>query len=240
MFRCSSDPQLLKFCGRPDQLTPLAWVKNVFGYGKPFDRHDWTILRSDNTQVRYVIDYYFDEEKSKEDEVPELHSASSVKSISMYARPAVDSIESLIDRIKFPVLSAVKEQKEANLLAARSKLIDKNNHRTSDDPAAAPLSVEEVGQTFAKVKSSCQKALQNVKTCTDEVTCTAAATALQLCMGNIICKPEATKFTKALDAGDDKQIETAFEAMNKSLESFQERSAAAMQEQAAREAAAKN
>eukprot|EP00656_Telonema_subtile_P002807 TRINITY_DN11283_c0_g1_i2.p2 TRINITY_DN11283_c0_g1~~TRINITY_DN11283_c0_g1_i2.p2 ORF type:complete len:115 (+),score=23.45 TRINITY_DN11283_c0_g1_i2:132-476(+) len=56
------DVTLLKFIGRPDELTPIAWVKSWIGYGMPFDRHDWTIDRN-GTEVRYVIDYYYDETK---------------------------------------------------------------------------------------------------------------------------------------------------------------------------------
>lgn len=230
-----STPKLLKFCGRPDKLTPLAWVKQMLGYGTPFDRHDWTILRSDNTQARYVIDYYFDEEKSAEDEVPALHSAKSVKSISMYARPALDSVEAVVDRIKYPLVG-VMQRFEAPDVAQRAKLIEPQAEERSKNP---PLSVEEVESTFAKVKESCKKNLDNVKSCKSEIECSQAATALQLCMANIICPGEAAKFKKVLETGDDTQVEAAFESVSSCLEDFQERSATAMREQAMREAAAR-
>ena len=80
-------PRLLKFTGRPSDLSPKARLYLLLGkvfpesYNTepPFDRHDWTVLRknssffSDNTtqpgnedevnkgdwkEVRYVIDYY--------------------------------------------------------------------------------------------------------------------------------------------------------------------------------------
>ncbi|RLN70415.1 hypothetical protein BBJ28_00004999 [Nothophytophthora sp. Chile5] len=228
--------RLLKFCGRPDKLTPIAWAKRLVGYGKPFDRHDWTVLRSDNTEVRYVIDYYFDDDKGAQDEVPELHSADKVKSISMYARPAVDSFDALVDRIKFPMLGFFNGLKGPDL-AARSALVERAQQ---DKDAAKPLSAQEVEQTFAKIKDSCKNCMQEVKTCSDEVQCSQAAMALQLCMGRIICPPEAAKFTKALETGEEAGIEAAFETMNTGLELFQERSANAMREQAARESAAKN
>ncbi|KAF1794218.1 Cytochrome c/c1 heme-lyase [Phytophthora cactorum] len=212
--------KLLKFCGRPDKLTPIAWIKSMLGYGEPFDRHDWTVQRSDNTQVRYVIDYYFDDEKSAQDEVPELHSENKVKSISMYARPAVDSVGALVDRIKFPVIGFVNGLKE-------------------DKDAPEPLSVEEVEQTFAKVKDTCKGCMQEIRTCSNEVQCSQAAMALQLCMGRIICPPQAAAFTKALEGGDEAAVEAAFDTMNSSLEQFQERGASAMQEQAVRESLAK-
>lgn len=228
-----SDPKLLKFCGRPDDLTPIAWVKNLLGFGKPFDRHDWTIQRSDDTKVRYVIDYYFDDEKTAEDKVPELHSATSVKSISMYARPAVDSLADLVDRVRFPVLGFMKGMQEPDI-AARSALVEK----AQEKEVIETLTVQEVEQTFAKIKESCKNCFVDVKTCQSEVDCSQAATMLQLCMGQIICPPQADKFKQALKTGDEAHIESAFEAMNSSLEHFQERSATAMREQASREAAA--
>lgn len=234
--RPDSNAKLLKFMGRPDDLTPIAWVKSMLGYGKPFDRHDWTVLRSDNTQVRYVIDYYFDDDKASEDKVPELHSATSVKSISVFARPAIDSLDTLIDRIKYPLVSFVNGLKGPDL-EARAKLIEK---AAADNEPLPPLSAQEVEQTFNKIKDSCKNCLMEVKTCNSEFACSQAATALQLCMGMIVCPPEAAQFSKALESGSDKSIEATFEAMNNSIEVFQERSAAAMREQAAREAAAKN
>lgn len=227
--------KLLKFCGRPDNLTPIAWAKSMLGYGKPFDRHDWTILRSDNTQVRYVIDYYFDDEKSAHDQVPDLHSENEVKSISMYARPAVDSVGALIDRLKFPITTFVNGLKGPDL-AARAALVESVHE---DKEALESLSVEEIQQTFAKIKNSCKSCMQEVKTCSNEVHCSQAALALQLCMGRIICPLQAAAFSKALQKGDETAVESAFNAMNNSLEHFQERGANAMQEQAVRESLTK-
>jgi len=63
-------PQLVRFMGRPGDLTPKAqflqtmgwmWPKK-FGGEPPFDRHDWFVRRhlpdGKAEEVRYVIDYY--------------------------------------------------------------------------------------------------------------------------------------------------------------------------------------
>ena len=96
-------PKLLKFIGRPADLSPKARIKHVlFQYPLPFDRHDWTILRYDGTQVRYVIDYYFDESQashSPDSALPSLHDRHSVKSILVDVRPALDSVSNLFQRI---------------------------------------------------------------------------------------------------------------------------------------------
>lgn len=39
------EPKLLRFLGRPDDLSPKARLKMLFGYPAPFDRHDWTVDR---------------------------------------------------------------------------------------------------------------------------------------------------------------------------------------------------
>ena len=64
------DPSLVRFMGRPDEMTPKARMLQVLGWlypakyntEAPFDRHDWYIRRFDSAGVeserRYVIDYY--------------------------------------------------------------------------------------------------------------------------------------------------------------------------------------
>ena len=56
-------PKLMRFLGRPHDLSPAARFASWFGKPLPFDRHDWYIDRC-GQEVRYVIDFYFDEEKA--------------------------------------------------------------------------------------------------------------------------------------------------------------------------------
>ncbi|KAI0382238.1 cytochrome c/c1 heme-lyase [Hypomontagnella monticulosa] len=62
-------PSLVRFQGRPKDMTPKAamfqvmgWIyPGAFGTEPPFDRHDWYVSREINGQrkeIRYVIDYY--------------------------------------------------------------------------------------------------------------------------------------------------------------------------------------
>lgn len=92
-------PRLLKFQGRPNDLSPRAHMLQVLGriypskYGTqaPFDRHDWTVLRpvdnGDWQKVRYVIDYYAGPDT--EDGMP---------SFILDVRPALDSVQAGVDR----------------------------------------------------------------------------------------------------------------------------------------------
>ena len=85
------NPMLLRFRGRPDDLSPLAMVRKLFGGGVPFDRHDWYVDRC-GREVRYVIDYYFHEDK-----------AGSPGQFDLVVRPAADTFESVMDRVKMQV-----------------------------------------------------------------------------------------------------------------------------------------
>ena len=50
-------PRLVRFTGRPGDLSPKARLLNLLGYARPFDRHDWVVDRC-GQEVRYVIDFY--------------------------------------------------------------------------------------------------------------------------------------------------------------------------------------
>lgn len=97
------ESKLLKFMGRPSDLSPKAIVKHyLFGHPLPFDRHDWTVIRKDGTEVRYVIDYYYDESRASEtpeSAMPALNDHEAVKSILVDVRPAVDSVEAALGRV---------------------------------------------------------------------------------------------------------------------------------------------
>ena len=58
-----SQPHAPPFPRPTDDLSPLAWTRYLLTGQKPFDRHDWYVDRN-GKQVRYVIDYYFNEDKA--------------------------------------------------------------------------------------------------------------------------------------------------------------------------------
>eukprot|EP00123_Amoebidium_parasiticum_P021019 comp6015_c0_seq1/m.1861 comp6015_c0_seq1/g.1861 ORF comp6015_c0_seq1/g.1861 comp6015_c0_seq1/m.1861 type:complete len:300 (-) comp6015_c0_seq1:126-1025(-) len=81
-------PTLVRFSGRPDDLTPKAWFRYLTGREKPFDRHDWIVGR-DGKEVRYVIDFYAYDP-----------SNGMPPTTLIDARPALDSVESFLDRFR--------------------------------------------------------------------------------------------------------------------------------------------
>nr|DBA44794.1 TPA_exp: holocytochrome c synthase [Spirotaenia minuta] len=85
------EPTLLYFKGRPHDISPRARLAMLFGHEAPFDRHDWVIDRG-GREMRYVIDFYFDEEK-----------AGSPDAFEIDIRPALDSPEAAFVRLRYSV-----------------------------------------------------------------------------------------------------------------------------------------
>ncbi|KAJ9530189.1 hypothetical protein QJQ45_023487 [Haematococcus lacustris] len=86
-----SNPTLLRFQGKPHDLSPLARVRSWMSGQTPFDRHDWVVDRC-GQEVRYVIDFYFYDEK-----------AGTPEAFEIVARPALDSLEAVVDRVKMNI-----------------------------------------------------------------------------------------------------------------------------------------
>lgn len=99
--RTKIEPRLLRFTGRPHDLSPRAsmylWLGKIFpdtfNTQPPFDRHDWTVLRSLGRtqgweQVRYVIDYY----GAPDDE------ETGMPAFILDTRPALDNPTNAYDR----------------------------------------------------------------------------------------------------------------------------------------------
>jgi cytochrome c heme-lyase len=105
-------PKLLKFCGRPTDLSPKAYFKHyLLSHPLPFDRHDWTVTRTNptdgsETEVRYVIDYYHDEVVASEEAgsgLPNMNDGigekGRIKSLLVDVRPAADSFSEVWGRM---------------------------------------------------------------------------------------------------------------------------------------------
>ncbi|RKO98894.1 hypothetical protein CXG81DRAFT_15326 [Caulochytrium protostelioides] len=92
---CKEPIQLVKFQGRPHQLTPKARLLRWFGGATPFDRHDWTIDRC-GKQVRYVMDYYSNDDDDDDDAMPQR----APPRFNVDVRPALDSPGAAFDRLR--------------------------------------------------------------------------------------------------------------------------------------------
>jgi hypothetical protein len=105
--------KLKKFMGKPTEYSPKAKLMNTLGWSVlPFDRHDWIVDR-DGKEVRYVIDFYSGQ--------PEPGRPLSVY---LDVRPALDSVEGFVDRVRWPLLpfngAVFGDKKPADAAAAAS------------------------------------------------------------------------------------------------------------------------
>ncbi|RMZ55245.1 hypothetical protein APUTEX25_005523 [Auxenochlorella protothecoides] len=82
-------PTLLRFRGRPADVSPKARLLNALGYRLPFDRHDWVVERGGGREVRYVIDFYNGAPS------PDMPTA-----MHLDVRPALDSPLALWERLR--------------------------------------------------------------------------------------------------------------------------------------------
>ena len=104
--RGNKNPRLVKFIGRPKDLSPRArfysmlWLRN-----EPFDRHDWIVDRGDGSgERRYVIDFYNGKEDLKIQGVAGNENGdgngNGLPSMYLDVRPALDDMDSAQDRVK--------------------------------------------------------------------------------------------------------------------------------------------
>lgn len=85
-------PKLVSFQGDATKLTPRAWwLSSVWGYQKPFDRHDWVVDRC-GTKVEYVIDFYEGKQKRED--------AGPGPSFYLDVRPKLNSVEGVKMRVQ--------------------------------------------------------------------------------------------------------------------------------------------
>lgn len=100
------EPKLVKFVGRPKDLSPRAWWNSrVLMTEEPFDRHDWYVedARGGGEPRRYVIDFYegMDGNGGVPSDRTHVAPAPTSRPPSMYidVRPALDNPSAAMDRM---------------------------------------------------------------------------------------------------------------------------------------------
>jgi cytochrome c heme-lyase len=179
------ESKLLRFMGKPDDYSPKARIKMLFGHPPPFDRHDWIVDRG-GIEVRYVIDYYHDESSIQIDKIPsKLTDASSIQSIKVDVRPALDSISAFIDRLLIMPWKQLK--KETNYYPPPffppSKMIIAEQQKYS-----------RIQQNWSEIASKCVEKKEKLALCSTDEDCRVASVALQICTASIICPSIAQAF----------------------------------------------
>jgi cytochrome c heme-lyase len=209
------EPRLSRFMGRPDDLTPLAFIKAKLYPPRhrryPFDRHDWFIDRC-GTEVRYVIDYYHDEEHSPLDKMPkDQKDPTAIKSITFDARPALDSPMAFYDRIRMPLLEKLGMGPKVDPLPAPAR---------PDRPAYVkppPIEFTKVDQPTMKkysdtIQTKCRAVREALQTCgDDENQCRKLSVSLFHCMATVVCPDRAMAYE--VDVASEAKFDDILECM---------------------------
>jgi cytochrome c heme-lyase len=239
----SDPPKLLRFQGRPTDLSPKAALKHyLLGHPLPYDRHDWTIVHErDGSVRRYVIDYYHDETRSEaiESEINDKN-AKATPSLLVDVRPAADDFQAIWSRLitmpyarrvaksttfePLPMVptSNMKSQVQESVQVWQSiqqSASDKASAEKVGNDVSPSLSEEQartLAREFAQVMSDCRAAQRRVSECNDEMECARASMDLTVCMGKIVCPLQHTALTKALASSydGDAKIEAALGVLN--------------------------
>lgn len=244
----SNPPKLLKFMGRPSDLSPKARFKHlVFNHPLPFDRHDWTIVRDDGTEVRYVIDYYHDDSQAQEDAgsgMPDMHDHDATPSLLVDVRPALDSPINAVDRgitmpyarrvaqsTKFtpmPIIptSELKSQVQESVqvwdsIQQNAKRQQQEREQSGAMPSISEKEAAAIGQSFHQALRDCQEQQQKVNDCSNEQECAKASMDLTLCMAKLWCPLQHAAVVSALQQ-DDSSEEEYDARVSKALENVSE------------------
>ena len=207
------EAKLSRFTGKPDTLSPKAKLRQFFGMPIPFDRHDWIVDRG-GVEVRYIIDYYHDESNVDNDSKPQDKSDfHAVKSIFVDVRPALDSFDSVLDRIvRMPVLRKFGETKYKPVPLFFDSKIPEAEKRKKDD-----LRVR-----VGLMNAGCVEFKHKIAAATSEQEFMAAVVAGQRCTAKYCCPQQLAALDAAVAAKPfiEQDADLAYQRMRKCLELF--------------------
>ena len=241
----SKETKLLKFQGRPSDLSPKAWFKHyLLGHPLPFDRHDWVVLRSDGSTVRYVLDYYYNEPES-EDSTNKTNTynltsgPSSSQTLLVDVRPALDGISPLWYRCAFmpwarhvskstsfvplPMFptsglrSQVSESVQVWQSIQASVAQSKLGQSSTNNTITSIISEQEARKLvddFSTATQKCQKQRQALNKCVSEEDCARAAMDLTIGMGATLCPLQHQTLIQVLQQDDESTMEAALERIS--------------------------
>jgi cytochrome c heme-lyase len=185
----AATPKLLKFHGRPQDLSPKAAMKHYLcGHPLPFDRHDWFIERHNGQVVRYVLDYYAGIDHSLHVDVrPALDGP-----ISLYERAIVVPLARLrhtTDFIPLPLFpnDVLKAQYDESKHIWQNLIHGGGTGGTAASTSSSSLPTITVADLL---KNDCRAVAAAVSACTDEADCQRASIDLTLCLGKRLCQAE--------------------------------------------------
>jgi cytochrome c heme-lyase len=210
-------PKLLRFQGKPYDLSIKARLKMFFGHPAPFDRHDWWVDQGGRIN-RYIIDYYHDVSSSSQDLRPSdnLTDFASMKSIQLDVRPAYDNFFGLYGRLfvmPFKRLTGMTTFSPLPFFAAKKMI--------TEDAAMK----QRINDQWKQITSTCSVAKAKLQACKSEEECGAAAVALQRCTASVVCPDVVKAFDAAIEASktsdSEEDIQKAFTGITSCLDAFE-------------------
>lgn len=230
-----TDPKLKRFQGKPNDLSPAARVRMwVWGYPRPFDRHDWVVDRCGEEDVRYIIDYYYREGPDP---------------IEIHVRPAIDSVSAVLDRVRYGA-----ERMREGVIGTSDvrEYIGEAGKAVGylDQVGRGVVQGETLeGQEFEFLSSLTAKGLEEIaddvrKRCSgigeafreaagDPVKMERANMSVNYCMAQRICGEQAKGFMQVLEGGGGgEEVEQAYGKMTNCLDRFHIMARRAMMEAA--------
>jgi len=223
----SSSPKLLKFMGRPKDLSPKAALKHyILGHPLPFDRHDWTVLRPDGTTIRYVIDYYYDTHAKAPDQLPTIHDRSTPTQMMVDVRPALDSSHAFLGRTLYmPAAQASNKTKFATLSlfptnqmkqqVQESIQVWKNIQNNTKEPVTeqdlTPDQANDVLKEFKQMLQQCTKQEKALDQCNSDQSCAKASLDYTMCQAKQRCPLQHGSLVQVLQSGSDEKVEAALQ-----------------------------
>jgi len=210
-------PKLLRFQGKPYDLSIKARMKVFFGHPAPFDRHDWWVDQGGRIN-RYIIDYYHDVSSSAKDLRPSdnLTDFASMKSIQVDVRPAFDNFFGLYGRLfvmPFKRLTGMTTFNPLPFLAPKTMI--------TGDAAMK----QKINSQWKEIETRCAASKDRLQACKSEEECGAAAIALQRCTASVVCPDIVKAFDAAIEAsktkGNEEDIHQAFSGISSCLDTFE-------------------
>lgn len=233
----TTTPRLLKFTGRPTDLSPkAAWKHYMLGHPLPYDRHDWTILREDGTTVRYVIDYYYDESRASDEAssaLPDLTDHAATPSLLVDVRPALDAPTLAWNRaVTMPLARRIfkasdfeplplwpstdmkSQVKESVQVWQSIQAAAKGTAADGSDMQLTPEQAQQLAASFAQIRQTCRQASAAVDACGSESDCAKASLGLTMCMGQIVCGLQHKTLVETLSGDEEDKMEAAMQRLS--------------------------
>ena len=192
-------------------------MKSFFGFGYPFDRHDWFVTRGDK-EVRYIIDYYYDNARNDAPS-PEAAADGMTGPIHVDVRPALDSPQAVLDRLAMFPSRAMAALRRGYFYSdglnpnARPKAVDKAlNGGSAQAGASAPADsapsgpAAEAAATLATIDERCAPHLAALQMAATEDIRRNASVALNYCMARVVCPDEGAAFMAVLESEAEEEV----------------------------------